>query len=53
MAAEIERTKEGLSHAKTKGIKLSHPKGPGKSRLDKHDEESVVVKKMVCLMIPI
>jgi DNA invertase Pin-like site-specific DNA recombinase len=45
MAAEIEReliterTKEGLRHAESKGIKLGRPKGPGKSKLDHHDEE--------------
>ena len=43
--AEIERdlisarTKEGLAAAKAKGRQLGRPKGPGKSKLDKHRPE--------------
>lgn len=42
MAAEIERdlisqrTKESLLARKEKGLKLGRPRGPGKSKLDKH-----------------
>lgn len=45
MAAEIERgliiqrTREALSAAKASGTKLGRPKGPGKSKLDKHGPE--------------
>lgn len=45
MAAEIERdlisqrTKEALRARKAKGMKLGRPKGPGKSKLDKHRPE--------------
>lgn len=45
MIAEIERdliserTKEGLRARKAAGVKLGRPKGPGKSKLDKHKEE--------------
>lgn len=31
-----ERTKEGLRARKAAGVKLGRPKGPGKSKLDKH-----------------
>ena len=45
MIAEIERdpisqrTKEGLRARKVAGVKLGRPKGPGKSKLDKHRVE--------------
>ncbi len=45
MMAEIERdliserTKEGLRAVRAKGIKLGRPKGPGRSKLDKHKPE--------------
>lgn len=45
MASEIERdliskrTKEALQTKKASGIKLGRPKGPGKSKLDKHKPE--------------
>jgi DNA invertase Pin-like site-specific DNA recombinase len=34
-----ERTKEGLRARKAAGVILGRPKGPGKSKLDKHKEE--------------
>ena len=43
--AEIEsdlisqRTKEGLAEARKKGVKLGRPKGSGKSKLDKYEDE--------------
>ena len=49
MASEIERdlissrTKEALRVRKALGVKLGRPKGPGKSRLDKHTEEIVAL----------
>lgn len=45
MAAEIERdlisqrTKEALRARKAAGMKLGRPRGPGKSKLDKHRPE--------------
>lgn len=45
MASEIERdlisqrTKEALRYKKAQGIKLGRPKGPDKSKLDKHRPE--------------
>jgi hypothetical protein len=36
-----ERTKEGLKAARAKGKLLGRPKGPGKSKLDKHRDEIV------------
>lgn len=51
IAAEIERdliskrTKEGLRVARAKGKLLGRPKGPGKSKLDKHREEIVALLK--------
>lgn len=45
MMAEIERdliserTKEGLRAARTKGVRLGRPKGPGRSKLDAHKPE--------------
>ncbi len=38
-----ERTKEGLRARKAAGVKLGRPKGPGKSKLDKHKEEIVAL----------
>ena len=49
IAAEIERdliskrTKEALKARKAKGVKLGRPKGPGKSKLDKHREEIIAL----------
>lgn len=51
IAAEIERdlirkrTKEGLQAARAKGKLLGRPKGPGKSKLDKHREEIIALLK--------
>jgi DNA invertase Pin-like site-specific DNA recombinase len=51
IAAEIERdliskrTTEGLRVARAKGKLLGRPKGPGKSKLDKHKEEIVSLIK--------
>lgn len=51
IAAEIERdliskrTKEGLRVARAKGQLLGRPKGPGKSKLDKHREEIISLIK--------
>jgi len=49
MAAEIERdlissrTKEALRVKKEAGVKLGRPKGPGKSKLDEHQEEIIAL----------
>ena len=49
MAAEIERdlissrTKEALKARKAAGVKLGRPKGPGKSKLDPHEEEIIAL----------
>ena len=49
IAAEIERdliskrTKEALKARKAQGVKLGRPKGPGKSKLDKHREEIIAL----------
>ena len=51
MVAEIEhdfisaRVKEGLRQAKLQGKQLGRPKGPGKSKLDKHREEIIALLK--------
>jgi DNA invertase Pin-like site-specific DNA recombinase len=51
IAAEIERdlirkrTTEGLRAARAKGKLLGRPKGPGKSKLDKHREEIIALLK--------
>jgi DNA invertase Pin-like site-specific DNA recombinase len=51
IVAEIERdliskrTTEGLRAAKAKGKLLGRPKGPGKSKLDKHKEEIIALIK--------
>ena len=38
-----ERTKEGLRAARAKGIKHGRPKGPGRSKLDKHKPEIIAL----------
>jgi len=49
MAAEIERdlissrTTEALRVKKESGVKLGRPKGPGKSKLDEHQEEIIAL----------
>lgn len=49
MFSEIERdlisqrTKEGLRAVQARGIKLGRPKGPGKSKLDPHNEEIIAL----------
>jgi DNA invertase Pin-like site-specific DNA recombinase len=49
IASEIERdliskrTKAALAARKAAGVKLGRPKGPGKSKLDKHQEEIVAL----------
>ena len=40
-----ERTKAGLAAARAKGKLLGRPKGPGKSKLDKHKEDIVALLK--------
>jgi DNA invertase Pin-like site-specific DNA recombinase len=51
IASEIERdliskrTKEALRALKAQGVKLGRPKGPGKSKLDKHRDEIVALLK--------
>ena len=51
IAAEIERdlisqrTKEALKARKAMGIKLGRPKGPGRSKLDKHRDEIIALLK--------
>ena len=51
IASEIERdliskrTKEGLRARKAQGVKLGRPKGPGKSKLDKHRDEIIALLK--------
>ncbi len=49
IAAEIERdlisarTKEALKARKAPGVKLGRPKGPGRSKLDRHRDEIVAL----------
>ena len=49
MIAEIERdliserTKEGLRARKEAGVRLGRPKGPGKSKLDQHQDEIIAL----------
>jgi DNA invertase Pin-like site-specific DNA recombinase len=38
-----QRTKEALRARKAQGIRLGRPKGPGKSKLDKHREEIIAL----------
>jgi DNA invertase Pin-like site-specific DNA recombinase len=38
-----QRTKEGLKARAAAGVKLGRPKGPGKSKLDEHQEEIVAL----------
>ena len=51
MASEIERdlissrTTEALRVRKASGVQLGRPKGPGKSKLDQHQEEIVALLK--------
>ena len=51
IASEIERdlissrTKEALRARKAAGVKLGRPKGPGKSKLDKFNEEIIALLK--------
>jgi DNA invertase Pin-like site-specific DNA recombinase len=51
IAAEIERdlissrTKEALQARKAAGVRLGRPKGPGRSKLDKHEEEIIALLK--------
>jgi len=51
IAAEIERdlissrTKEALKARKMAGVRLGRPRGPGKSKLDKHKEEIIALLK--------
>jgi DNA invertase Pin-like site-specific DNA recombinase len=41
----LQRTKEGREAAKARGVKFGRPSGPGKSKLDKHEEEIVALLK--------
>jgi len=49
--SEVERdlisakTKEGLQAARESGKQIGRPKGPGKSKLDKHKEEIIALLK--------
>lgn len=51
IASEIERdlisrrTREALRARKAMGIKLGRPKGPGRSKLDKHRDEIIALLK--------
>jgi DNA invertase Pin-like site-specific DNA recombinase len=38
-----ERTREGLARARANGKLLGRPKGPGKSKLDRHKEEIIAL----------
>jgi len=56
MAAEIEkelisqRTKAALATRKAAGVTLGRPKGPGASKLDKHEAE---IRELITLGVPI
>jgi len=41
----IQRTREGREAAKARGVKFGRPSGPGKSKLDKYEEEIVALLK--------
>jgi DNA invertase Pin-like site-specific DNA recombinase len=41
----IQRTREGREAAKARGVKFGRPSGPGKSKLDKYQEEIVALLK--------
>ena len=41
----LQRCKEGREAAKARGVKFGRPSGPGKSKLDKHEEEIVALLK--------
>jgi DNA invertase Pin-like site-specific DNA recombinase len=48
-----QRTKEALATKKAQGISLGRPKGPGKSKLEKHEEQikELIEKKVSMLSI--
>lgn len=48
-----QRTKEALATKKAKGARLGRPKGPGKSKLEKHEEQikELIGKKVSMLSI--
>ena len=41
----LQRCKEGREAAKARGVKFGRPSGPGKSKLDKYEEEIVALLK--------
>jgi len=41
----LQRCKEGREAAKARGVKFGRPSGPGKSKLDKFEEEIVAFLK--------
>jgi len=41
----IQRTSEGRARAMARGVKFGRPKGPGKSKLDKHRKEIIALLK--------
>jgi len=48
-----QRTKEALATKKAEGVVLGRPKGPGKSKLEKHEEQikELIEKKVSMLSI--